>query len=227
MDKIVIAIDWFVATGKGVTAKGVAKIMWYTYLDTGAMYRAVTLYAMRNNLINADADEKVAMMQSINLVFQHNSETENDDMFLNGENVEREIRTKKVAMEIYKIASVPWIRKALGEMQYAYWVNGGIVADGRDMGTVVFHDAPLKVFLEGDLEVRVLRRYKQKEALWLSANMDDIRKEVEHRDREDYLGPHAVNKKATDAITIDTTDHTIESQVKLVVDLAQKALKTG
>lgn len=225
MKKITIAIDWLVATGKGTTATLVAKELGYMYLDTGSMYRAVTLYAMRNNLLDSNHADKVAMMDHITLHYAYNTKTEHDDIYLNGENVEKEIRSKKVAMQIYKIANVQGIRDILGALQFAYGKEGWIVADGRDMGTVVFPGAQLKFFLIGDIAIRTKRRYKQKIALWLDASYDDIHREILLRDQEDYLWPNAVNHKADDAIELDTTQHTIASQVAYVVNLAKRIIK--
>ncbi len=224
MKKLTIAIDGYVGTGKGTTAQGVADTLGYLYLDTGAMYRAVTLYAKRHNLLDASEKEKIAMMDAIELAFEYNKETNHYDMFLNGENVEKEIRNTSLAMDTLKITGVQWVREVLVQRQKIYGEFGGIVADGRDMGTVVFPNAEVKIFLTCDLETRVERRFAQLEKQWLLADKEKIRTEILSRDTNDYLGPHAINKKADDAITIDTSNCTIQEQIDKILDIIQRVI---
>jgi len=222
MKKSIIAIDWYVWTWKGTTANGVAKNLWYVYLDTGAMYRAVTLYAQRNNLLDANETIKVTMMEDISLSYTYNEDTDHYDIILNGENVEREIRQTSLALQLHKIVGVTWIRNILVERQQRYGKWGWIVADWRDIGTVVFPDADLKIFLSCDLETRLERRCKQLHEQWLPMDKESIRKEIELRDSTDYLGINAVNKKADDAVEVDTTHTTINQQITIILDLVKK-----
>jgi len=222
MKKYIIAIDGYVWTWKGTTAKWVAKALGYVYLDTGAMYRAVTLYAQNNNLLDADEATKVAMMDNIVLSYLYNKNTDHYDMVLNWENVEREIRKTSLALELHKIVWVWWIRKILVKRQQAYGKNGWIVVDWRDIWTVVFPDADLKVFLTCDLDTRLERRCKQLQEQWLSVDRTSIRKEISLRDSTDYLSINAVNKKADDAVEVDTTHTTIDQQITLILDMVKK-----
>lgn len=217
--KLVIAIDGYVATGKGTVAQIIAHDLWYTYLDTGAMYRAATLYAYRHNLLDSDEQAKTEMMSQIDLSFLYNPETSHDDIFLNGENVEKEIRQTSLSLRMKSIVTSPVVRAALVEKQKKFALQGGVVADGRDMGTVVFPDADLKIFLIADLEVRAERRYKQLLESHHTADLDLIRQDIKQRDTTDYLGPQAINVKAADAITIDTTHLTIEEVVQKIKSL--------
>jgi cytidylate kinase len=219
MKKFTIAIDGYVWTGKGTTAQGVADALGYLYLDTGAMYRAVTLYAKRHNLLDASDKEKVAMMDAIDLAFAYNQDTKHYDMLLNGENVEKEIRNTSLAMDTLKITGVQWVREVLVQRQKIYGEFGGIVADGRDMGTVVFPNAEVKIFLTCDLDTRVERRFAQLERQWLLADKDKIRIEILSRDTNDYLWTNAINKKADDAIVIDTTHCTIQEQIEQILTI--------
>jgi cytidylate kinase len=222
--KLIIAIDGYVATGKGTTAKGVAKALWYTYLDTGAMYRAVTLYVVRQWLIDASKEEKIALMDHIELEFSYNTKTDTFDMILNGENVEKEIRKISLAENLHKIITIPEIRQKLVALQQNYGKDGWVVVDGRDIWTVVFPQADLKIFLVCDLEVRVLRRMQQLAAMDLPADEEKIRQDISVRDQTDYLGEHAVNKMADDAIMIDTSHITIHTQIEKIVALAHSVL---
>jgi len=219
MKKLTIAIDGYVGTGKGTTAQGVADALWYLYLDTGAMYRAVTLYAKRHNLLDASDKEKIAMMEAIELAFDYNQETKHYDILLNGENVEKEIRNTSLAMDTLKITGIQWVREVLVQRQKIYGEFGGIVADGRDMGTVVFPNAELKIFLTCDLDTRVERRYNQLEKQGLLADKDKIHIEILSRDTNDYLWTNAINKKAEDAIVIDTSNCSIQEQIQKILDI--------
>lgn len=222
MKNYIIAIDWYVWTGKGTTAKWVAKALWYLYVDTGAMYRAVTLYAQRNKLLDADEASKIAMMKEISLSYVYNKETDHYDMILNGENVERAIRQTSLALELHKIVGIGWIRKILVERQQAYGKTDWLVVDGRDIGTVVFPHADLKIFLTCDLETRLERRCKQLQEQWLPVDRSSIRDEIILRDSTDYLSINAVNKKADDAVEVDTTHTTIDQQISIILDLIKK-----
>lgn len=224
MKKIVIAIDGYVATGKWTTALGVAKALGYMYLETGVMYRAVTLYAQRHGLLDASPEQKLAMMDDIHLDFSYNPATDHHDMILNWENVEAVIRKTELWLAMRPIVTDLGIRKELVKRQQACGREGGIVAEGRDIGTVVFPDAELKVFMVCDLDVRVERRYQQLIAQWISADKEKVRQETEQRDRTDYLGPHAVNYQHPDAKILDTTSLSTEEQIATVVGWAEEII---
>ncbi len=225
MKKIVIAIDGLSGTGKGTTSKGVAETLGYIYLDTWSMYRAVTLYMMRNWLIDASAEKKLLQLDQIELSYWLNSETWLKDMYLHEENIEHLIRTPDVWMNICKIANIPWIRRFLKDLQQSYWKQWWIVADGRDMWTVVFPGSAVKVFMTCDSSTRATRRVKQLEEQWKKADYDVVLQEILHRDNEDYLWDNPVNKKADDAYLLDTTDLTIQEQIDQVVARAQPFLE--
>lgn len=218
---IIITIDGFVATGKWTTAQWVANLLNYRYLDTWAMYRAVALYALRNNLLDSTEEQKRDMLESIELLFEYNSKTDHDDIILNGENVEHEIRDPKLSSQMKPIVTSPCVRKRLWQEQQKIWQDGGIIVDGRDMGTVVFPEAELKIFLVGDKKVRAERRYKEMVLRGRPTPLEDIINDIETRDHTDYLAHDAVNRKADDAIEIDTSILTIDEQIQQVVDLAQ------
>ena len=185
MKKITIAIDGFSSCGKSTMAKDLAKEIGYIYVDTGAMYRSVTLYALRHNLFNADGsireEELKAQMKNINISFQLNKTTGRPDTFLNGENVEKDIRSMEVSSHVSPIATLPFVRAALVAQQQRMGAGKGIVMDGRDIGTVVFPDAELKIFVTASAEVRAQRRYDELKAKGMEANFNDILKNVEER----------------------------------------------
>lgn len=224
MKKITIAIDGYTWTGKWTTSKWVAKALWYTYLDTGAMYRATTLYAIRNDLLNAIDKEKASILDSITMHFELNPETWIQEMYLNGENVEKEIRKTSLGLQMKPIVSCIPLREKMIALQASMWKDWWIVWDWRDMWTHVFPDAEVKVFLVCDVEERVKRRVKQLEEQWQEVNESAIKKEIIMRDETDYLWFEAVNKKAEDAIVIDTTNTTIEQQIAMIVELAHEKI---
>lgn len=220
MKPIVITIDGYVATGKGTTATGLARKLWYKYLDTGAMYRAVARYAIQYGFLDADEQTKTQMMSQIDISFHYNPETDHDDVYLNNQNIENEIRQTDLTLRMRPIVVSPAVRSALWNLQRKIWEEWGIVVDGRDMGTVVFPDAELKLFLVGNTDIRAQRRYEQLVAKWSQVSLDDIYKDIAQRDETDYLWPQAVNYKASDAIEIDTSVLTIEEQIDIVYKLA-------
>ena len=224
MKKIIIAIDGYVATGKWTTAMGLAKRLWYTYLDTGAMYRAVAVYAMRHGLLDAPESEKQTMLSQITLCFQYNPDTDHNDIILNGENIEQEIRLTSLSSQMKPIVVSPSVRSWLGEEQRRIGQWWGIVVDGRDMGTVVFPDAELKLFLTGNVDIRAQRRYDQIKARWQDVTMENIYHDIAIRDQTDYLGSKAVNRKADDAIEIDNSSMSKQEQFDVVITLVKEKL---
>ncbi|PTL29805.1 (d)CMP kinase [Prevotella sp. oral taxon 313] len=229
MKKITIAIDGFSSCGKSTMAKDLAKEIGYIYVDTGAMYRSVTLYALRHNLFNADGTirerELKEQMKDINISFQLNKTTGRPDTYLNGENVENDIRTMEVSSHVSPIATLAFVREALVAQQQRMGAEKGIVMDGRDIGTVVFPKAELKIFVTASAEVRAQRRYDELKAKGMDADYADILKNVEERD---YIDSHRATsplRKADDAIELDNSNLTIAEQKKWLYEQYLKAAK--
>lgn len=216
MRKITIAIDGYSSCGKSTMAKDLAREIGYIYVDTGAMYRSVTLFAMRNSLFDEDGsikiDELKDRMNEINISFRLNSETGRPDTYLNGELVEKEIRTMEVSANVSKIAALPFVREALVAQQQAMGKEKGIIMDGRDIGTVVFPDAELKIFVTASAEVRAQRRYDELKAKGMPADFDDILKNVKERDYIDSHRETSPLRMADDALELDNSHMTIEEQ---------------
>lgn len=216
MRKITIAIDGYSSCGKSTMAKDLAREIGYIYVDTGAMYRSVTLFAMRNSLFDEDGsiktDELKSRMNEINISFKLNSETGRPDTYLNGELVEKEIRTMDVSANVSKIAALPFVREALVAQQQAMGKEKGIIMDGRDIGTVVFPDAELKIFVTASAEVRAQRRYDELKAKGMPADFDDILKNVKERDYIDSHRETSPLRMADDALELDNSHMTIEEQ---------------
>lgn len=216
MKKITIAIDGYSSCGKSTMAKDLAREVGYIYVDTGAMYRSVTLFAMRNGMFNADGsiktEELKQRMGEINISFRLNSETGRPDTYLNGELVEKEIRTMEVSSHVSPIAALPFVRETLVAQQQAMGKEKGIIMDGRDIGTVVFPDAELKIFVTASAEVRAQRRYDELKAKGMPANFDDILKNVKERDYIDSHREVSPLRKADDAIELDNSNMTIAEQ---------------
>ena len=227
MKKITIAIDGFSSCGKSTMAKDLAKEIGYIYVDTGAMYRSVTLYALRHNLFNADGtireEELQAQMKDINISFQLNKETGRPETYLNGENVENEIRTMEVSSHVSPIATLAFVRKELVEQQQRMGAEKGIVMDGRDIGTVVFPNAELKIFVTASAEVRAQRRYDELKAKGMEADFADILKNVQERDYIDSHRETSPLRKADDALELDNSQLTIAEQKQWLYNQYLKA----
>lgn len=229
MKKITIAIDGHSSCGKSTMAKGLAKKLGYVYVDTGAMYRAVTLYALRNKLFNADESVNTealeAEMKNINISFRLNEETRLPETYLNGELVEREIRTIEVSNHVSPIAAVPFVRTAMVAQQQQMGEEGGIVMDGRDIGTTVFPNAELKIFVTASAEVRAERRYKELKEKGMEADYDEILKNVQERDYIDSHREVSPLRKADDAIELDNSNMTIEEQDEWLMKQAKSKIE--
>lgn len=214
--RIIIAIDGFSSCGKSTMAKDLAKEIGYIYVDTGAMYRSVTLYALRHGMFRADGSIDTgaleAAMPEIRITFKLNKETGRPDTYLNGELVEKDIRTMEVSSKVSPIAALPFVRKALVEQQQMMGREKGIVMDGRDIGTAVFPDAELKVFVTASAEVRAQRRYDELKAKGMEADYASILKNVEERDYIDSHREVSPLRKADDAIELDNSNMTIAEQ---------------
>ena len=216
MKKIVIAIDGFSSCGKSTMAKDLAREVGYIYVDTGAMYRAVTLFAMRNDVFDAegniDETRLKALLPDVKLTFQLNNETKLPEVCLNGENVERYIRTLEVSQHVSPIAALPFVREKLVEQQQAMGNEKGIVMDGRDIGTVVFPNAELKIFVTASAEIRAQRRFKELETKGMPADFDEILQNVEQRDYIDTPRETSPLRQADDALVLDNSHLTIAEQ---------------
>ena len=216
MKKITIAIDGFSSCGKSTMAKDLAREVGYIYVDTGAMYRAVTLFAMRNDVFDAegniDETRLKALLPDVKLTFQLNNETKLPEVCLNGENVERYIRTLEVSQHVSPIAALPFVRAKLVEQQQAMGNEKGIVMDGRDIGTVVFPNAELKIFVTASAEIRAQRRFKELETKGMPADFDEILQNVEQRDYIDTHRETSPLRQADDALVLDNSHLTIAEQ---------------
>ena len=216
MKKITIAIDGFSSCGKSTMAKDLARRIGYIYVDTGAMYRAVTLYALQGGLFRPDGsillDELQERMADIHITFRLNAETGRPDTYLNGTCVEHEIRSLEVSNHVSPIAAVPFVREALVAQQQQMGRGGGIVMDGRDIGTTVFPDAELKIFVTASAQVRAERRYKELIEKGMPADLQDILHNVEERDYIDSHREVSPLRKADDALELDNSHMTIPEQ---------------
>lgn len=214
--RIIIAIDGFSSCGKSTMAKDLAREIGYIYVDTGAMYRSVTLYALRHGMFRADGSIDTgaleAAMPEIRITFKLNKETGRPDTYLNGELVEKDIRTMEVSSKVSPIAALPFVRKALVEQQQMMGREKGIVMDGRDIGTAVFPDAELKVFVTASAEVRAQRRYDELKTKGMEADYASILKNVEERDYIDSHREVSPLRKADDAVELDNSHMTIAEQ---------------
>lgn len=228
--KITIAIDGFSSCGKSTMAKDLARELGYIYVDTGAMYRCVTLFALRSSLfdsngeIDAPALQKAMQEGKVNVSFSLNTNTGRPDACLNGEVVENEIRSMEVSSRVSKVAALPFVRSAMVEQQQAMGKDKGIVMDGRDIGTTVFPDAELKIFVTASARVRAQRRYDELQAKGMSADFDDILKNVEERDYIDSHREVSPLRKAPDAIELDNSTMTIAEQKEWLMEKYREAI---
>ncbi len=216
MKKITIAIDGHSSCGKSTMAKDLAREVGYVYVDTGAMYRSVTLYALRKGLFNSDGSVQTEALEqempNIRISFQFNPSTGRPDTYLNGECVEQEIRSLEVSNHVSPIAAVPFVRTAMVAQQQQMGKDKGVVMDGRDIGTTVFPDAELKVFVTASAQVRAQRRYDELKAKGMPADFDDILKNVQERDYIDSHREVSPLRKADDALELDNSAMTIAEQ---------------
>ena len=228
--KITIAIDGFSSCGKSTMAKDLARELGYIYVDTGAMYRCVTLFALRSSLFDSNGEIDAAGLQKameegkVNVSFSLNTNTGRPDACLNGEVVENEIRSMEVSSRVSKVAALPFVRSAMVEQQQAMGKDKGIVMDGRDIGTTVFPDAELKIFVTASARVRAQRRYDELQAKGMSVDFDDILKNVEERDYIDSHREVSHLRKAPDAIELDNSTMTIAEQKAWLMEKYREAI---
>lgn len=228
MKKITIAIDGFSSTGKSTLAKQIAKELGYIYVDTGAMYRAVTYFAMKNNFVSENhlnAEGLIKELPNITLQFHFNEDAGFAEMYLNGENVEIAIRTIEVSRLVSKIAEISEVRAKLVEQQQEIGKHKGIVMDGRDIGTVVFPDAELKLFMTATTETKAQRRFDELVEKGQHVTFEEVLQNVQERD---YIDTHREDSplvKAEDAIEIDNSNLTRKEQFDLVMELVNEKLE--
>ena len=228
MKKITIAIDGFSSCGKSTMAKDLAREIEYVYIDTGAMYRAVTLFALRNGLIDENGirrQELEAKMGEIMITFVLDPLAGRPLTYLNGECVENEIRTMQVSSYVSPIATLDFVRRAMVDLQRLMGEAKGVVMDGRDIGTVVFPDAELKVFVTASPEIRAQRRYDELTAKGEKCNLEEILKNVQERDRIDSTREISPLRQADDAIVLDNSYMTIEEQKQWLLNAYRKVAR--
>lgn len=226
--KIIIAIDGFSSTGKSTLAKQLAKALGYIYVDTGAMYRAVTLYAMQRQFINKETfkpDQLVAELSQISLNFQFNKTLGFAEMFLNGINVEQKIRTLEVSRLVSNVAAISEVRRKLVDAQQEMGKNKGIVMDGRDIGTVVFPNAELKIFMTASPETRAKRRFEELIKKGDEVSYKDVLQNVEERDYIDSTRKDSPLIKAENAIEFDNSEIDLKTQFQTVLAFVHEQLK--
>lgn len=228
MKKITIAIDGHSSCGKSTMAKDLAREVGYVYVDTGAMYRSVTLYALRNGLFTNEGIKEAELRQqmpNIQISFKFNPETGRPDTYLNGELVEQDIRTMEISSHVSPIATLGFVREAMVAQQQQMGKDKGVVMDGRDIGTVVFPDAELKIFVTASAEVRAQRRYDELKANGMEADYDDILKNVQERDYIDSHREVSPLKQAPDAILLDNSQMTIAEQKEWLMQRFNEATR--
>jgi cytidylate kinase len=229
MKKITIAIDGFSSCGKSTMAKSLAKEIGYIYIDSGAMYRAVTLYCIENGLIE-DGEISTEILKEdlkrINISFKINAETGQPDTYLNAENVENKIRTMLVSSMVSQVSALDFVRSAMVEQQQKMGKEKGIVMDGRDIGTTVFPDAELKIFMTADTDVRTLRRMDELKSKGQYVEYDEVKKNLLERDYDDTHRKESPLIQAKDAIVLDNTELNKEEQLEYVIKLIDDLLLT-
>lgn len=227
MKKIVIAIDGFSSCGKSTMAKELAKKIGYIYVDSGAMYRAVTLYCLNNNLITEDKVDEETLekeIKNIKITFQVNLGTGQPETYLNGVNVEKEIRSLHVSSKVSLVSTFNFVRSALVEQQQSYGTEKGIVMDGRDIGTTVFPEAELKIFVTATPEIRAQRRYEELKAKGENPDFESVLANVRERDQIDQNREVSPLSKAKDAYILDNTNMTLHEQNEWLMNKYREAI---
>ena len=221
MNKKIITIDGWSACGKSTLAKQLAKQLGYVYIDSGAMYRAITLYFMRNHINLSQTSEVLAALNNINLDFRFNPDSLQSDIYLNGENIEPLIRDLSIAAKVSDVAAIGEVRTFAVAQQQKMGENKGIVMDGRDIGTTVFPNAEIKLFMTADSDVRVVRRLKELSVKNPLITLDEVKQNLENRDYLDSTRAISPLRKADDAIVLDNTDLTMDEQLAIALQLVQ------
>lgn len=224
MKKITIAIDGFSSCGKSTMAKQLAAELGYVFVDSGAMYRAITLYFVENHIDVHQPDRVAEALQNIHLSFQWNAETQQSDILLNGVNVAAQIREMKVAAKVSEVAALPSVRRFAVAQQQKMGLAKGIVMDGRDIGTVVFPDAELKIFVTASIEVRTQRRFDELKHKDPNISKDEVRENLLARDYIDSNRAESPLRQAEDAILLDNSDISREEQLQMALAWARKKM---
>ena len=230
MKPIVIAIDGHSSTGKSTVAKRLAKQLEYKYVDTGAMYRAVTLFAMRNNWIQEGSVDEAKLIENLSAVeinFEYNPEAGTNDVILNDENVEKQIRAMEVSGNVSSVAKIDEVREKLVQIQKQLGEEKGIVMDGRDIGSVVFPEAELKIFMTASADIRAQRRYNELKEKGENINFEEVLKNVQHRDDIDSNRKNSPLIQSEDAIKIDNSNLSQEEQFEKILNLAKERIKSA
>ncbi len=217
--KIVIAVDGYAACGKSTLAKALAKKLNYIYVDSGAMYRTVTLYCLQNKVATDDAQAVEEVLPNIHITFQYDTDTDAAQTYLNGKNVERLIRSKQVSDTVSRVSVHKAVRHFLVQQQQAFGRNKGITMDGRDIGTVVFPDAELKIFVTANLAVRTQRRYEELQHKGIHMSEAEIAHNLQERDHIDSTRKESPLRQAKDAIVIDNSHLSRSEQLNLVLEM--------
>lgn len=228
MKKITIAIDGFSSCGKSTMAKDLAREIGYIYIDSGAMYRAVTLYSIENGIFHGDKIDTEALknrMKDIHISFRIDPKTGRPNTYLNGVNVENKIRTMEVSSKVSPISALEFVRAAMVEQQQAMGCEKGIVMDGRDIGTTVFPDAELKIFVTASPEIRAQRRYDELKAKGQDASFEEILENVKQRDHIDQNREVSPLRKADDALLLDNTELSIPEQKEWLFEQFNRTTK--
>ena len=223
MNKIIIAIDGYSACGKSTTARAVAAKLAYTYVDSGAMYRAVTYHLMQNNISLTDVGEISEALAKVEVSFKKDDDR-NPITYLNGHRVEEQIRKMEVSENVSVVAANSEVRRAMVRIQHRLGENKEIVMDGRDIGTVVFPEAELKIFMTAELDIRAERRLKEWLVNGIEASLDEVRANVAERDHKDTTRRDSPLKKADDAIVVDNSFMTFDEQVDEIIALAEERI---
>ena len=226
--KIIVAIDGYSSCGKSTIAKAVAAKFGYIFIDSGAMYRAITLYALRHNLVDegrVKVQELISLLPEIKIEFRSNPEKQRIETLLNGENVEDEIRQLFVSQHVSPVATIAEVRKAMVRLQREMGKNKGVVMDGRDIGTVVFPDAELKLFVTASAEIRAKRRFDELTAKGETVSYSEILENVQQRDHIDSTREVSPLRKADDALVLDNSNMSREEQLDWAIGKVEECLK--
>ena len=223
--QIIIAVDGYSSCGKSTLAKALAAELAYVFIDTGAMYRAIALYLLRHQIDFNDTASVLNALTQIKLYFKYNSTTQKSDMYLNDENVEAEIREMRVSQKVSEVAAISDVRNFAVAQQHVMGKDKGIVMDGRDIGTVVFPEAELKIFVTADPAIRVQRRFLELSATNASITKEEISENLEHRDLMDTTREHSPLRQASDAKVLDNSNMTREEQLNLALSWANDLLR--
>jgi len=222
--KIIIAIDGFSSCGKSTLAKAMAKNLQYVFIDTGAMYRAVALFFLRAGIDFNNTSDIASALNKITLQFKYNPATLQSDMYLNEENVEQEIREMRVSQKVSEVAAISLVRDFAVAQQQAMGESKGIVMDGRDIGTVVFPKAELKIFVTASPDIRVQRRFLELSAKNSAITVEEISENLQHRDLIDTTREHSPLKQADDALVLDNSNMSREAQLDIALQWAQERI---